>query len=335
MKPKKILFRADGNEEIGYGHVIRSLALADMLKEDFECIFVTRFLNDFLENEINKICSSYILLSNNGSKHLTEFKNMLNGNEIVVLDNYFFSTDYQKEIRSKKAILVCIDDLGDKHFVSDLIINHIDISPYKAYSMESYTKLILGIENALLRKEFFKVKQSSIDKENSLLLAFGGADFNNLTYKYLAILVRSKLNVTINVIINKKNGKFKEILQEAGNNSNVNVYCGLSANEVRSLMLRSITAILPSSTMCIEALTSGINIISGYYMNNQKYAYYYFLNSGFITGMGDLNNVQEEFLIKQVEMNLNKINKNNKIIDRINSSKVNYIKIFKSLSNVN
>ena len=41
---KKILFRADGNEEIGYGHVIRSLALADMLKENFECIFVTRFL---------------------------------------------------------------------------------------------------------------------------------------------------------------------------------------------------------------------------------------------------------------------------------------------------
>lgn len=332
---KKILFRADGNEEIGYGHVIRSLALADMLKEDFECIFVTRFLNDFLENEINKICSSYILLSNNGSKHLTEFKNMLNGNEIVVLDNYFFSTDYQKQIRSKKAILVCIDDLGDKHFVSDLIINHIDISRYKAYSMESYTKLILGIENALLRKEFLEVKQSSIDKENNILLAFGGADFNNLTYKYLTVLVRSKLNVTINVIINKKNEKFKEILQEAGNNSNVNVYYGLSANEVRSLMLRSKTAILPSSTMCIEALTSGINIISGYYINNQKYAYFYFMNSGFITGMGDLNNVQEELLIKQVEMNLKKINKNNKIIDRINLSKVNYIKIFKSLSNVN
>jgi len=330
---KKILFRADGNEEIGYGHVIRSLALADMLKENFECIFVTRFLNDFLENEINKVCNSYILLSNNGNNHLTEFKNMLKGDEIVVLDNYFFTSDYQIEIRSKNVILACIDDLGDKHFVSDLIINHIDISPYNVYSMESYTKLIIGIENALLRKEFLKVKQSSLDKENSVLLAFGGVDFKNLTYKYLTVLVNSKLNVTIDVIINKKNEKFKEILEESGNNSNVNVYYDLSANEVRSLMLRTKTAILPSSTMCIEALSSGINVISGYCVNNQKYAYLYFMNNGFITGIGDLNNVQKEFLIKQVEINLNKINKDNKIMDRINSSKKNYITVFKSISN--
>tara|TARA_B110001450_G_C17604990_1_gene474700 strand:+ start:315 stop:1319 length:1005 start_codon:yes stop_codon:yes gene_type:complete len=332
---KKILFRADGNEEIGYGHVIRSLALADMLKDDFECIFVTRFLNDFLENEINKICNTCVLLSNNGIEHLNEFKNMLNGDEIVVLDNYFFTTDYQIQIRSKKVILACIDDLGDKHFVSDLIINHIDISPYKTYSKESHTKLILGIENALLRKEFFELKQLSSEKENSLLLAFGGVDFNNLTYKYLTILIKSKLNVTIDVIINKKNEKFKEIFEEASNNYNVNVYFDLSANEVRSLMLKSKTAILPSSTMCIEGITSGINIVSGYYVNNQKYAYLYFMNNGFITGMGDLNDIQEKLLIKQVEMNLKKINENDKIIDRINSSKVNYIKIFKSFSNVN
>ena len=106
-------------------------------------------------------------------------------------------------------------------------------------------------------------------------------------------MVNSKLNVTIDVIINKKNEKFKEILEESGNNSNVNVYYDLSANEVRSLMLRTKTAILPSSTMCIEALSSGINVISGYCVNNQKYAYLYFMNNGFITGIGDLNNVQK------------------------------------------
>ena len=42
---------------------------------------------------------------------------------------------------------------------------------------------------------------------------------------------------------------------------------------------------------------------------------------------------KKEFLIKQVEINLNKINKDNKIMDRINSSKKNYITVFKSISN--
>lgn len=39
---RKIFFRADASREIGYGHFIRSLALANMLKSDFECSFHTQ-----------------------------------------------------------------------------------------------------------------------------------------------------------------------------------------------------------------------------------------------------------------------------------------------------
>lgn len=40
-------FRADADDTIGYGHWVRSLALADMLKEDFECIFCTQSPTDY------------------------------------------------------------------------------------------------------------------------------------------------------------------------------------------------------------------------------------------------------------------------------------------------
>ena len=33
---QKIYFRADASATIGYGHFIRTLALADMLKDDFD-----------------------------------------------------------------------------------------------------------------------------------------------------------------------------------------------------------------------------------------------------------------------------------------------------------
>ena len=36
---QKIYFRADASATIGYGHFIRTLALADMLKDDFDCTF--------------------------------------------------------------------------------------------------------------------------------------------------------------------------------------------------------------------------------------------------------------------------------------------------------
>ena len=60
IKPK-VYIRADGNSEIGLGHVIRSLALAEMLKDEFCCIFVTRFLTDYINTEACKACSGIIL----------------------------------------------------------------------------------------------------------------------------------------------------------------------------------------------------------------------------------------------------------------------------------
>ena len=37
---KKILFRADGNSEIGLGHLYRLFSLVEMLKDNFKFIFL-------------------------------------------------------------------------------------------------------------------------------------------------------------------------------------------------------------------------------------------------------------------------------------------------------
>ena len=42
---QRIYFRADAGREIGYGHFIRTLALADMLKDDFDCVFVLSLIH--------------------------------------------------------------------------------------------------------------------------------------------------------------------------------------------------------------------------------------------------------------------------------------------------
>ena len=49
--------------------------------------------------------------------HSADFLSHLQGDEIVVLDNYFFTTDYQRAIKQKGCRLVCIDDMHDKHYV--------------------------------------------------------------------------------------------------------------------------------------------------------------------------------------------------------------------------
>ena len=50
--PKKIFFRADAGYNIGYGHFVRTLALADILKKDFDCTFFTCHPTKHQINEI-------------------------------------------------------------------------------------------------------------------------------------------------------------------------------------------------------------------------------------------------------------------------------------------
>ena len=54
---RKIFFRADAGPEIGYGHFIRTLALADMLKEDFDCTFFTQTPTDYQKREAASVCT--------------------------------------------------------------------------------------------------------------------------------------------------------------------------------------------------------------------------------------------------------------------------------------
>ena len=99
MLKRKIYFRSDGNVNIGLGHVFRCLALTEILNDYFECIFVTRFVNDYIIEEIEKSCSDYIKLSEKNQVHFDEFISFVEKEDIIVLDNYFFTTKYQKQIK--------------------------------------------------------------------------------------------------------------------------------------------------------------------------------------------------------------------------------------------
>jgi spore coat polysaccharide biosynthesis predicted glycosyltransferase SpsG len=118
---RKVIFRADAGQNIGYGHFIRSLALADMLRNDFDILFATVNPTDYQKAELAKVCP---FIGFKEETHFNDFRYFLKGNEIVVLDNYFFTTDYQKAIKEKGCKLVCIDDMHDKHYVADVVINH-------------------------------------------------------------------------------------------------------------------------------------------------------------------------------------------------------------------
>ena len=145
----KIYIRVDGNSDIGLGHVTRCIALAHMLKVDYEIRFYSKFIPDSICNEL---FSNGIELKKINDE--ASFLNAIESRQIVVLDGYKFDTEYQRQIKSRGAKLICIDDLHDKKFYADLIINHAPGVKPENYSAQYYTQFCLGPEYALLRPVF-------------------------------------------------------------------------------------------------------------------------------------------------------------------------------------
>jgi spore coat polysaccharide biosynthesis predicted glycosyltransferase SpsG len=54
MNKPVVLFRSDGNSNIGYGHTMRMLALAEMIATDFDICFIIKDTTQWLINEIIK-----------------------------------------------------------------------------------------------------------------------------------------------------------------------------------------------------------------------------------------------------------------------------------------
>ena len=289
MTRRKVYFRADASASIGYGHFIRTLALADILKDDFDCTFFTTSPSVYQIAEMEKVCSHIAL--NEGTK-FKDFINLLSGDEIVVLDNYFFITEYQKQIKEKGCKLVCVDDMHDKHYVADVIINPALLSTSK-YNSESYTQLCLGLEYALLRKPFINQNNAIERNPNSWLLAFGGSDFDNMTEKFLSFLQGDSRVKNVTVVI----GDAYKYYDNLKNYSKASIYKNLTAEDMSQKMRQAEFAVLPSSTISIEALACGCKVANGYFVDNQIETSMMYKEEGYCVGLGDLREVNDTLFI--------------------------------------
>lgn len=292
MQKRKIYFRADASATIGYGHFVRTLALADMLKDNFDCTFFASSPSAYQIEEMGKVCNH---ISLNEETKFEDFINLLKGDEIVVLDNYFYTTEYQKQIKEKGCKLVCVDDLHNRHFVCDLILNPALLSDSK-YDAEPHTTLCLGLEYALLRRPFLQ-QSSRIAKEvGSWLLAFGGSDYDNMTEKYLSFLQGDERVNSIIVIVGDAY-KYHDNLKKY---SKASVYKNLTAEEMSVKMLQAEYAVLPSSTISIEALACGCKIANGYFVDNQIETAEMYKQEGYCVGLGDLHEVSDASFIDEL-----------------------------------
>ena len=288
MKPE-VFIRVDGSPQIGMGHLVRCFALAQMLKDDFEIIFFFKAIPETSFLELENSGFSCIQIENE-----EDFLEHLTCNTIALLDGYHFDTDFQKRVKAKGAKLVCIDDLHDKEFVADLIINHTPgISPHD-YKATPYTQFALGLDYALLRPAFLEQakKQRTNERNENVLICFGGSDPENQTLKILKELTQIQWIINIHVVIGNlyQEKKSLEKYINSLNDLNVFIHHSISADEFVEVMKKCQVGITAASVISLECLAIQIKLFVALLSDNQKYLYEGLINENYASKIEDFFN---------------------------------------------
>ncbi|MFY0593238.1 UDP-2,4-diacetamido-2,4,6-trideoxy-beta-L-altropyranose hydrolase [Roseivirga sp.] len=261
-------FRLDASPEIGLGHLIRSLSLADMLSDQFE---ITFYLKGTSSSIRSRVVGAGFQVHNIESE--PDFFSAIDANDIIVLDGYHFDPEYQNTVKSLCSKLVCIDDLHQAPFHSDIIINHAPGVSRNLYDVPTSTRFCLGPDYALLRPEFLNKQAVKEPEIPQMMICFGGSDFKNLTCQVLELMPEVKLKLI--VIIGPAYiylDKLNTVIQER-QDLNIELKAGLDAMAMRRQMDRAKIHVVPASGILFESIAVGGTIISGYYTDNQMGIY--------------------------------------------------------------
>ncbi|WP_377468994.1 UDP-2,4-diacetamido-2,4,6-trideoxy-beta-L-altropyranose hydrolase [Pontibacter silvestris] len=306
MNKTRIIFRADGNSKIGLGHVVRSLALAQMLRHEFECVFAIQSPDIFLQEQIKQVCDGFITLPPclpSEDRFIYELNAYISEEEIVVVDGYNFDKAYQENIKSKGSKLVCIDDISAYPFVADIVLNQAGGVSADTYNIAPYTKLLLGPKYALLRPPFLNaaLKKRTVPKgELKLLLNLGGADPANHT---LAIAKELAANITvsqIHIVVGSAYLHMAELEQWIEEHTNISLYKNLSADEMCLLMTSCPVAVTSASGVAYEYASVGGLLYVKQTADNQQTLYQFLMKSGIATDYSMLHETLQQKLEPEV-----------------------------------
>jgi UDP-2,4-diacetamido-2,4,6-trideoxy-beta-L-altropyranose hydrolase len=264
---KNVFMVTGGNNKTGYGHLFRCTSLAKVLAKNYTCSFL---LLDTPKENITVV---------DEKKHFHQQVEMLNylethssKHDLVVIDNYLIKEDFIKEVKSLNLKTVSINDLPELALPTDLIINHaINLQPddFKVSS----SKLLLGKEYLLLRSEFFEPQEKYLlePAKEQILICFGGADPLGLSLKILGFLKPYLEKYQVAVMTNSDPLK-KGLANFKKENPlfDIYIYSNLNGIEVVQLIKKSKVAIVPSSTISLECMCVNIELITGYFVDNQK-----------------------------------------------------------------
>ncbi|MEH6710861.1 UDP-2,4-diacetamido-2,4,6-trideoxy-beta-L-altropyranose hydrolase [Paraglaciecola polaris] len=209
-KPQCIIFRVDAGADIGLGHLMRCLSLAQGL--------VTRGVRVFFAVGRNSVahCQSrsdwvgeiHLVVSTSLYDEYQELQQLCVKEKAdwLILDGYQFDFNYRKSLNLNACKLAMLDDgqLIKAHIEDSqlaMIVNWASGAEALTYrKLAPNAQCCTGASYRVLRQEFYQVKTLPFDKRNRLIITFGGSDPSQLTLPLLKHFDDSFIRLPITII---------------------------------------------------------------------------------------------------------------------------------------
>lgn len=302
------------------GHLMRMLALADMLKTDYFVRFIIETNSTSVINLVKREGFPVQVLPVGQS--ITDEKivmPLLVNIDAAIIDFYGLTESYQLAVKGKGFKLICIDDLYSVPFHADLVLNSSNKVSEANYIKDHGTKLLLGSNYALLRPIFLEsaVKIArKINAVDSVFINMGGADAPNHSLKFLKsayLLPSLKFHIVVGAL-NPHIEKLEAFIVDKKLENKVFIHYNLSSFEIHNLMVNCQLAICPASGISLELCAVGLGMITGFTADNQKDMLSGLVKSECVISLGDFDKLSETQISHSLEMISNDVSSVNKMI---------------------
>jgi UDP-2,4-diacetamido-2,4,6-trideoxy-beta-L-altropyranose hydrolase len=187
----RVVFRTDASLEIGNGHVMRCLTLADALAaHGADCSFVCRELPGNLIQIVQGqgFPVAVLPLNSTDEDDLQTVRVIPDHIDWLVVDHYQLDAKWEMSFKAIAKRILVIDDLANRPHVADVLLDQnlgrkqADYLGLVPHSCTFY----IGPRHALLRQQFSEIRPESLARRaearvGRLLISMGGADAANTT----------------------------------------------------------------------------------------------------------------------------------------------------------
>lgn len=231
-----ILFRADANPSIGFGHIMRCLSIADAVASfNQEVLFI--LADDTVQELVASrgypsivLGTAYHDLEGEAERVSSIISEKKAG--VLVVDSYFVTERYLNALwetcRSAGCRLVYMDDVLAFPYPCDMLLNYniyASDADYKGLyqSVKEIPTFLLGTDFAPLRREFQNLPPRIVRRQGrNILISTGGSDCDHITLELVEeIRNKTREEITFHVIIGAMNEDKELIYDKAKDCTNI------------------------------------------------------------------------------------------------------------------